>query len=184
MNRKSTGIMIFVALVLWIMTIFYFSSQPSKASHAQSGMMIGVIKKIDNLFDITDTKVYEKLAVVVKDKVFMGRYTTANGIVRKSAHFGIYFILGMICSVFGYFYTRQLLMGFLVGVSLPVVVAVLDEFNQGFVGRTSSLSDVIIDGTGALVGTVMVMIIIIMIRCKEKYNNKYNRSRNKYSSTK
>lgn len=168
MNRKNIGIMIFMLLVLWIGLIFYFSSQPPVVSHGQSGLAIKVFKKVNDVFDITDTHIFKNLESIVKDKLLKGKYKSTNYMLRRSAHFGIYFILGIMCSVFGYFYTKKILIGFLLGVSLPVVVAVLDEFNQGFVGRTSSLSDVILDGTGALIGTGIVVLIILIIRLVRK----------------
>lgn len=163
-NRKNIGTMILAVLVLWIGLIFYFSSQPSNISHSQSGMMIKIIKRIDRTFDITHTSVFKNLETIVREKLFKGKYQATDAIVRKSAHFGIYFILGIMCSVFGYFYTEKILIAFLLGGSLPVVVAVLDEFNQSFVGRTSSLQDVIIDGTGALIGTTIVTIVVTISR--------------------
>lgn len=81
------------------------------------------------MFDITDTAFLKKVEFIVRQRLFKGRFNSKNSIVRKSAHFGIYFILGIMCSVFGYFYTKKILIAFLLGVSLPVVVAVLDEYN-------------------------------------------------------
>ena len=162
------GTTIFLLLVLWIGLIFYFSSQPPSVSHNQSGLAIKVIKKINDIFDITDTALFKKVETIAKERLFKGRYSSKNSIVRKSAHFGIYFILGIICSVFAYFYSQKILIAFLLGISLPVVVAVLDEFNQGFIGRTSSLSDVILDGAGALMGTVLVVVIIFIIKVIKK----------------
>ena len=153
----------FAVLITWIGLIFYFSSQPPGASYNQSGLVIKAMKKIDNIFDVTHIKGYKKLSSLVRDQLFQGRYKSTSALVRKSAHFGIYFILGTICSVFGYLYTKKLLIGFLLGVSLPMVIAVLDEFNQSFVGRTSSVGDVLLDGAGALLGTIIVMIVMIII---------------------
>lgn len=164
MNRKNIGIIIFIVLALWVGVIFYFSSQPPGRSSDQSGMAIKAFKKANDLFDITDTQVFKKVEATAKARLFNGRYKSTNQIVRKSAHFGIYFILGIMCGVFGYFYTKKILIAFLLGMSLPVVVAVLDEFNQGFVGRVSSLSDVILDGTGALIGAALAAIMILIFK--------------------
>lgn len=164
MNRKKLSVILFVVFALWTIVIFYFSSQPPSVSHSQSGMVVRIIRKTDDIFDITDTKLYHKVSNVIKDLWFMGRYKTTNTVVRKSAHFGIYFILGILCSSFGYVYSKKILLGFLLGISLPVTIAVLDEFNQGFVGRMASLNDVIIDGAGAFTGAVLVIVIILIIR--------------------
>jgi len=127
-------------------------------------MVVRIIRKTNDTLDITDTRIYKKVEYIITDILFMGKYKTTNAVVRKSAHFGIYFVLGIICGSFGYIYSRKLLMGLLLGICLPVTIAVIDEFNQGFVGRTSSLNDVIIDGAGAFTGTLLVIASIIIIR--------------------
>lgn len=162
MNRKKVGIILFCILALWTAIIFYFSSQPPSISHGQSTRVVRLIRRVNEVFDITPTAFYQKAESFVKDVLLMGRYKSTNAVVRKSAHFGIYFVLGMICSSFGYVYSKKILIGFLLGISLPVTVAVLDEFNQSFVGRSSSLNDVLIDGTGAFAGTVVIMLMIVI----------------------
>ncbi|MEL7568056.1 MAG: VanZ family protein [Dehalobacterium sp.] len=162
MNRKKLSIFIFLLFILWIAVIFYFSSQPPGVSDSQSRMAVKIINKVNDLFDITDTKLYTKTTDIIKNIWLFNKYKTPNAVARKSAHFGIYFILGIITSAFGYIYARKMLLGFLLGGSLPVVIAVLDEFNQEFVGRTSSLSDVIIDGAGALTGTIIIIFLILL----------------------
>lgn len=162
MSRKKLSILVFIIFILWTGIIFYFSSQSPGVSNSQSKMAVRIINKVNDIFDITDTKLYTKAENMVKDIWLFNRYKTPNAVVRKSAHFGIYLILGIITSGFGYIYSKKMLMGFLLGTSLPVVIAVLDEFNQGFVGRTSSLNDVIIDGVGALTGTLAIVFLILI----------------------
>lgn len=164
MNRKNIGITLFFMLAVWIVIIFYFSSQPPSISHGQSTMVVRLMRRVNEIFDITHTAFYQKAESFIKDVLLMGRYKSTNAVVRKSAHFGIYFILGMLCSSFGYVYAKKVLMAFLLGISLPVTVAVLDEFNQGFVGRTSTLNDVIIDGAGAFTGTMVMMLFLMIVK--------------------
>jgi VanZ family protein len=144
--------------------IFYLSSQPPEISYGQSKLAIKIIKGVDDFFDISDTAFYGKVAGFIQAKWFLGFYKSTNFVVRKSAHFGIYLLLGIFASAFAYVYSKKLLMGFLLGISLPITVAVLDEFNQSFVGRLSSLEDVIIDGGGALTGSILFLIIILIIK--------------------
>jgi len=162
MMKKKLSIFVLFLFILWTGIIFYFSSQPPGVSDSQSRMAVKIINKVNDIFDITDTKLYTKAADWVKDIWLFKKYKTPNAVARKSAHYGIYFILGIITSTFGYIYSRKMLMGFLLGVNLPVTIAVLDEFNQEFVGRTSSLSDVIIDGAGALTGTIVIIFLILI----------------------
>lgn len=162
--KKNLGMVLFLLFILWTGVIFYFSSQPSGVSNHQSKTAVKIISAVNDVFDITDTKVYIKLESMVKDIPLFDRFKTPNAVVRKSAHFGIYFLLGIIASGFSYIYSRKILIGFLLGTSLPVMVAVLDEFNQGFVGRNSSLQDVMIDGAGAFIGTLGMIFLIALIK--------------------
>lgn len=164
MNKKSMMMLFAGLFILWVSMIFYFSSQPPDISHSQSKRAVKIIGTINEIFDITDTKLYTKIENQVKSFWFTNRYKTTHAVVRKSAHFGIYFLFGMISCAFGFIYTNKILIAFLMGINLPVTIAVLDEFNQGFVGRTSTLNDVIIDGAGAFSGTVVVMFLILVIK--------------------
>lgn len=168
MAKKKTGIILLTILIIWIGVIFYFSSQPPAASYDQSKMAIKLIYKINDIFDISDTAIYEKFSDFIKNKGIFGFGKSANIVVRKSAHFGIYLLLGIVSAGFAYNYSRKKLMGLLLGISLPVTIAVLDEYNQGLVGRTSSLTDVIIDGTGAFTGSLIAVLAIIMYRVVKK----------------
>lgn len=42
---------------------------------------------------------------------------------------------------------------------VPLAVAVTDEFLQQFAGRTSLVSDVVVDSVGARAGVVVVMVV-------------------------
>lgn len=165
-KMKSWGSVVFFCLLIWVGVIFYFSSQPGDISNDQSGKVVLIIKKIDDFFDITDTELYLKIESKVKNSWFFEEYNTPNAVVRKSAHFGSYFILGILCSSLAYFYSEKLLIGFLLGFCMPVTIAVMDEFYQGFTERHSTLTDVLIDGTGALAGASIVTIVIICFKLK------------------
>ena len=162
MTKKKTGIILFVILIAWVGVIFYFSSQPPAASYNQSKLAVKVILKINDFFDISDTAFYKSVSNFVKNNWLFGFEKSTNIVVRKSAHFGIYLLLGILTTCLGYVYSSKKLTGFLLGVSFPVTIAVLDEYNQGIVGRSSSLSDVIIDGAGAFTGSLIAVIIIIL----------------------
>ncbi|MCR6546834.1 VanZ family protein [Dehalobacterium formicoaceticum] len=164
MKIKKLAISLTVLFFLWTAVIFYFSSQPPEVSHSQSRIVVQIIGGINNIFDFTDTGFFVKIENVLGDFRFLDKYKTPNALVRKSAHFGIYFILGIIACAFGYTYTRKILIAFLLGGSLPVVVAVLDEYNQSQIGRTSSLTDVLIDGGGALTGTIFWIFLILIFK--------------------
>ncbi len=164
MKGYNFKLVLFLLLILWVAVILYFSSQSPGTSDSQSRAAVKVIKAINDVFDISDTAFYERVAGFFRDTRLFEPYTTPHAVVRKGAHFGIYFLLGAIAAGFGYVYSRKIFIGFLLGVCLPVTVAVADEFNQGLVGRRSSLDDVVIDGVGALTGSVLAVLVIVLVR--------------------
>lgn len=151
-----------IFIVIWVGMIFYFSSQIPEISHKQSGFALDIFHKINDVMDISDTAIFKKAEHFIKDVLLNGRYETPNAVIRKSAHFGIYMALGMLSCIFAYIYGKKLLLAFIIGVSFPIMIAVFDEYNQKFTGRTSSLEDVLLDGAGALVGTVFVVLCILI----------------------
>ena len=87
-------------------------------------------------------------------------------LIRKTAHFAEYFVLGTLLSCtfrsFGLFPRRW---DFSV-LFLGCFWAVLDEFLQTFgPGRAGMVADVLIDSAGVLCGTLVVLVIIL---CKKK----------------
>ena len=164
----------FLILILgWIGLIFYFSSQVPEVSHGQSGWAVQFFYKLNDWLDIRDNILYEKISYFIRQILLQGRYETPNAIMRKSAHFGIYMVLGMISCLFSYIHGGRYILAIMLGVSFPVLVAVLDEYNQKFTRRTSSLEDVILDGAGALVGTCLVLVLLVIwlgiMKLKTKY---------------
>lgn len=151
-----------VFIVIWVGVIFYFSSQVPEVSHKQSGVALDIFHRVDDILDITDTAVFKKAEYFITQVVLDERYETPNAVIRKSAHFGIYMGLGMLASIFAYFYGKKLLLAMLLGVSFPIMIAVFDEYNQKFTGRTSSLEDVLLDGAGAFLGALIVIFFILL----------------------
>ncbi|MGB5823949.1 MAG: VanZ family protein [Proteocatella sp.] len=176
MKKKYITWSILILMAGWIGLIFYFSSQGPAASHGQSGWAVEIFNRLNAKLDITDTELFKKASYFVREVLFKGRYETPNAIMRKSAHFGIYLVLGMITCLFSYMYGRRYLLAGMLGVSFPVLIAVLDEYNQKFTGRTSSLEDVLLDGSGALLGTCLVLVCILIcmgiMKMKARYISK------------
>jgi len=85
--------------------------------------------------------------------------------VRKTAHFLEYAALGAECSALAIL-LRGKIFGSLTWMAafVPLFVAVIDEFVQGFVGRTSSVSDVLLDFCGACCGIAFAMIIAAIVK--------------------
>ncbi len=171
MNKQpitfKSGILIALIgfVVCWIGLIFYFSSQPIKESLAQSGEVVSIYEKINDVFDISDSAIFGRIERFVFEDVLGNRYKTTDAKVRKTAHFGIYFVLGVGASFTALRYVKKWPIGLIIGITLPTTVAVLDEFNQGLGDRTSSLSDVVLDGSGAMLGTLIVLLVYGVTKC-------------------
>ncbi len=90
--------------------------------------------------------------------------------IRKGAHFGTYFILGLFLSLalYNYFQTHKVLSVF-VPWMVATGLAAFDEFHQGLTGgRTPSIYDVILDSMGALLaGLILFLVIYILTKHKK-----------------
>ena len=125
-------------VIIWMVVIFCFSHQPaSQSSQLSSGIT-------QSLLDVL-----EKIIPSIMYKRDFIHY-----FIRKSAHFFVYFILGLLVGgafksngVRGY---RRLIFSMLV----CVLYAVSDEIHQVFIpGRSGQIGDVFIDSLGAFLGT-------------------------------
>jgi len=164
MKSKHLIIIGSLALIFWIGLIFYFSSQPSNASNQQSREALTVYERMNAVFNVSDSKFFNKIESFVFEDLLDDRYDSSNSKVRKTAHFAIYFVLGILASIFGWFYTKKWLMVALMGVCLPTTIAVLDEFNQGLTDRTALLNDVVLDAAGATMGMFLVILGLALYR--------------------
>lgn len=134
MKRK---ILSWVLVVLWMALIFYLSHQPAIESNRLS---TGITEKI--------VVMVEKVAPDIKFN--MGRF---NHIIRKSAHFFAYLVLGILMinglsssDIYGF-------KGIGLAILICILYAISDEVHQLFVpGRGGQVSDVILDSVGTIVG--------------------------------
>lgn len=137
--------------VLCAALIFRFSAQSGEISGAISE---GIVTKLLQSF------------------VSAENLDTAERILRKLAHFGIYLFLGLCLFYSSYYYknrrNKQEAGEF--SFCTAFMYAVSDEFHQLFVpDRNCSTTDIMIDSFGALCG---IGIAILMLRIIEKLNKK------------
>ena len=163
-NKNTRSYILFLCglmVIGWIALIFYFSSQSPSDSYKQSSGAVDVFYILDDYLDFTDTVIYEKSVYFFKEVVLQGRYETSNALIRRSAHVGIYLVLGFMVSLMAFFYYKRYHLAFILGISLPTLIAVMDEFRQSFIGRTSSLNDVALDSFGAAAGAILFLLILM-----------------------
>jgi VanZ family protein len=134
MNYKKH---LYTLLTVAIMAlIFYFSSQNADVSGQTSGAV---------LTWIVEHTTHQEVVPAY-----------AGTLIRKTAHFSIYFCLGMSTAllVLECKPRRRL---FLWAWLIPVLYACTDEFHQYFVpGRSCEFRDVCIDSAGALLGVTLI----------------------------
>ena len=92
--------------------------------------------------------------------------------VRKSAHFCIYMLLGILLICLMQTFKLQMAYRFDFSVMFAFLYACTDELHQTFIpGRSGTYADVCLDTVGATLGILIIM-LIIYIRYKIKNKNK------------
>ena len=134
-----------VLLVLWMGFIFSMSCENAEESSNTSGQTIKVV--------LSTVPEFEKQPEEVKKNII----EELQFIVRKSAHFIGYMILGILASGLILQYeniNKKYPLAFLI----CVIYAISDEIHQLFVpGRAGQVRDVLIDSAGSLLGIIIVM---------------------------
>lgn len=137
--------------ILWVIVIFGFSLQPADVSSNLSGSFLRDV--LVHLFPVIADN--EKTMHI------------AHVLVRKCAHFSEYLILGIL----SYEAIKQF--DFLhkpaINIAFCIFIACMDETLQLFVnGREGRILDVCIDGFGALMGIVLIVLIMKLTSKYEK----------------
>ena len=144
---KSKRMIYTTLLILWMLIIFMFSNQDSTKSESTSDKLTGTV--IDTVEVVTKEEISEdKKDILIEDSRF---------IVRKTAHFTLYFILGILSylTIKSYGVKRVVLLSIL----FCFIYACSDEFHQMFLdGRTPKILDILIDTIGSSVGIYLLII--------------------------
>lgn len=140
MKKKSIFLLIFL---LWILFIFFNSSQTGANSNAVSYKIVGVI-----------STGFEKIGF---EPITMEGFLKLNIIIRKLAHGFQFFVLAIVLIfLLEHLEVKKENIVFYTLIAI-IFFAVFDECHQLFVsGRTPSVIDVIIDFTGGVVGVIMI----------------------------
>ena len=143
-----------VLVVTWQIVIFMFSAQPATASKRLSSGLTEMV--LEFIFPNMSQGRVEDIAEML------------SFAVRKSAHFSIYLILGMlmfncICRIESF--KKPILSSFI----FCVIYSVTDEIHQIFVdGRAGRILDVCIDSFGSLCGILLISFVFGKIASKIK----------------
>lgn len=133
--------------VIWMVVIFAFSAQPSSESAQLSGWASQIIIKAADALHISTAGV------------------NLHYLVRKTAHFTVFAVLGLLW-YFAIYRDRCPLFrtGFLAFI-ISAAYAASDEFHQFFVaGRSSQVTDVMIDSSGVLLAVLLSTLFVVCKR--------------------
>lgn len=162
---KFVPIISWLAVIAWMTVIFSFSAQPAEISSETSGLPAKILAKIIKPdFDAYSPE-YQTLLL-----------DRCQFIVRKSAHFSVYTILGILTYIaFTSFRKPSSKMKFLLSAVICLLYAGGDELHQFFVpGRSCKLTDILIDFSGSLFGIFFCTLIIVNLLKKRKRKKKKN----------
>ena len=151
---KIFDVVIWMLIIYWCGLIFSMSCQKANKSNGTSG---GVCNFIARVF-ISD---FEEMPETEQEEII----ENMQFVVRKTAHFTAYGILGGLVALA--FRRKTFKKRFLISLGLSFLYACSDEIHQLFVkGRSGEFRDVLIDSSGAIVGILFVCLIIYLINIK------------------
>ena len=142
--------------VIWMITVFKFSSQPADTSENTS---LNLTKRIVNVFFNSKSSV-EKEQITEK----------LDPYIRKLAHFTLYAIGGILIANYINTYNIKDKNKIIYSIGIGATYACTDEFHQLFVeGRSGQLTDVLIDSLGVATGVcIFLCVITIFNKFKDK----------------
>lgn len=159
---KYFRITVLALLIGWMILIFCLSSQTAEASSETSGETVSIIINLfipgfDELPETEQLKIMENFQFIV----------------RKTAHFAIFAILGGLSFLNVVTYKNiAFKFRFILSSLFCLVYAVSDELHQLIVpGRSGEIRDVLIDFGGALIGIAFLSLIVKI--SKFKFIKKY-----------
>lgn len=135
-------------LIIWMFVIFTFSNQPANVSESYSDSVTSGI--IDVTMSITKQDIGEDEKIdLIEDLRF---------VIRKTAHFSLYFILNLIA--YFTFKAYGIKNSIVDSILFSFLFACTDEFHQLFVAeRAGRIFDVFIDTCGAIVCSVVISLV-------------------------
>lgn len=153
MNKNRQRWIIAILAVLLVLVVIFIFSNSLKSGVESNGDSSKIVKLIEPIIE----------------KLFGNGEVDINYAVRKGAHLAEFALLGFLTFLLVRTITRcsgkKLVFA---GFFATLAVAVTDEYIQLFTGRTSSVSDILIDFSGALIGMTVAFLLCLIIRKERK----------------
>lgn len=135
-------------VIIWMLTIFYFSHQQGMGSSSTSKK---VSKTIVNILDIKNKITQEQKEEMVN---------ILEPIIRKVAHYTLYMLGGVLIINCVNAYIKKDRKMIIYSSIIGIIYAMSDEIHQLFVnGRSGKIVDVIIDSIGLFTGIAIYMLL-------------------------
>lgn len=137
-----------ILVVIWMITIFYFSNQQGTGSSRTSKKVASIIVNIcDIKNEMTEFKKEEVMVQI-------------EPIIRKIAHYTIYTFGGILLINCAFAYIKDKKRAILYSSIIGIVYATSDEIHQIFVaGRSGRIEDVLIDSIGVFTGIAIYLLL-------------------------
>ena len=157
--RKAI-IFLSILIIMWMLAIFVLSGMPSNESNNRSKGTINIVT--EKTLNITNKAVItNKHPTEQKMNNFIEEL---NKPLRKCMHASVYMVLSILiyCCLKMTKLSKWKIS--LLSILLSFLYACTDEFHQRFVsGRTSEITDVLIDTLGAILGIIIINILFKII---------------------
>ena len=141
-----------ILVLLVMITIFIFSNDSRKASSNKSDSLISRTVEI-----ILNRKLTNK-----EKEIYISKYVV---IVRKTAHFTLYFLLGLFYISFLKEFNLDNKKLLIYTIIFVFIYACSDEIHQLFVpGRSGEITDVLIDTTGGILASFIYTVFRVRRR--------------------
>ena len=161
-----------IFVLVWMITVFIFSSQDGTQTLNTSGAFIQVIDSTLNNVESNNTNKTDTVNTQDNNNKKYNYSKELQTFVRKNAHYFLYTVGGIILSVFFYAFLKENKKIYAFAILTGMLYAMSDEFHQRFVaGRTSRITDIGIDTLGVITGTILVMIFINILKKSRKRKN-------------
>lgn len=121
-------------LIIWTFWVFYQGTRSSSLSIQSSDQIVHqVVDVVEKVSPNSETDLYQIVHFVVRKSAHLFEYAVLGGLLLA------YFNHDVVHSLFG-----------------VLLCATLDEYLQSFVGRTSSVEDILIDFCGGIIGIIII----------------------------
>lgn len=149
MKPSHIRLLLWTAVILWMVLIFFLSAQEAAQSSALSGSAIRQVAAVIH-------PGFHTMPVEQQNRVVESYQHAA----RKTAHTLAYLVLGVLCMTAFFQYPARRGHRFAAALAVCVGYAGTDEIHQLFVpGRSGQLTDVCIDACGAALGICAALLI-------------------------